>query len=68
MVRVHDATSLEHLLLYICREASALRRELETLASELRAEEMVRFERTLSDVESRTHALLLAMPEPAVVN
>jgi len=68
MARVHDPASLEHLLLYICHEASALRRELEALAGELRDEEVRRFERTLDDLESRSQALLFAMPEPAIVN
>jgi hypothetical protein len=65
---VHDPAALEHLLLAICREASALRRELEALADELRADERRRFEGTLNDIESRSQALLFAMPEPAIVN
>jgi hypothetical protein len=68
MALVHNSAVLEHLLLYICREASALRRELEALTDELRADERSRFEGTLNDIELRSHALLLAMPEPAIVN
>ncbi len=68
MALVHDPADLEHLLLYICREASALRRELEALATELRADERSRFEGTLNDIETRSHALLFAMPEPATVH
>jgi hypothetical protein len=68
MARVHDPASLHHLLLYICREASALRRELEALAGELRADERRRFEGTLADIEARSQALLFAMPEPAAIN
>jgi hypothetical protein len=65
---VHNPADLEHLLLYICREASVLRRELEAVANELRAEERTRFEGTLNDIELRSHALLFAMPEPGTVH
>jgi hypothetical protein len=68
MARVHDLASLEHLLLYICREASTLRRELEAIAGELRAEELRRFERTIDDVQSRSQALLFALPEEATIH
>jgi hypothetical protein len=68
MALVHDSADLERLLLFICREASVLRQELEALATELHAEERDRFEGTLADIELRTHALLFAMPEPATVH
>jgi hypothetical protein len=64
----YSAADLERLLLNICHEATELRRELATVAGDLRADEMRRIAGTLDSIEARSTALLLAMPSPLPVN
>jgi hypothetical protein len=65
---VHNPAELEALLLYICRETTELRRELDAVAAEMRSDERTRFEGTLKEIEVQSTALLFAMPEPSVVH
>jgi hypothetical protein len=63
---VHDENRIEHLLLFICAEAATLRAELAAIADDLRAEELNRFEGTLSDIQEQSAALLMALPAATV--
>ena len=51
------------MLLYIRREASELRRELEAVATEIRDEERMRFEGALEEIEAQSTELLFALPD-----
>lgn len=63
---VQDDKGMERLLILICTEAAALRDELMSLAGELRADERDRFERTLSDIQTRSAEMLMELPAATV--